>query len=104
MFVPWSMGRQESIWPDPLRFDPSRYIDAASGKFVFPSASKHPAFLAGPRTCLGKDVAYLGAGLLLTLLLDRFDFELCEPDVEPIYDTGLTLWVLGGLKVLLKAR
>ena len=97
MFVAWSMGRLAALWDEPDAFRPERFLDAA-GKFTFPSPSKMPAFLAGPRTCLGKDVAYLGAGLLLSKLVRRFRFELAQAH-EPTYDTGLTLWVEGGLLV-----
>ena len=79
MFVAWSRGRDATIWERPDEFDPLRFIDAA-GNFRFPPMASFPVFLAGPRTCLGKDMAYLGAGLLLTALLERYDLELaCDP-------------------------
>ena len=79
MFVAWSMGRDAKIWERPDEFDPLRFIDA-EGNFRFPPMASFPVFLAGPRTCLGKDMAYLGAGLLLTALLERYDLELaCDP-------------------------
>ena len=63
-----------------------------------------PVFLAGPRTCLGKDMAYLGAGLLLTSLLDRFDIALDQPAAEVTYDIGLTLWTKDGVRVAFRRR
>ena len=73
MFVVWAMGRMESLWAEPDRFEPARHLDRETGEFRFPRPYAFPVFLAGPRTCLGKDMAYLGAGLLLTSLLARFD-------------------------------
>mmetsp|Transcript_18680 Transcript_18680/g.59504 ORF Transcript_18680/g.59504 Transcript_18680/m.59504 type:complete len:480 (-) Transcript_18680:229-1668(-) len=102
MFVAWSMGRQPSIWPDPKRFDPTRHLDPQTGAFRFPPPFAFPVFLAGPRTCLGKEMAYLGAGLLVTSLLERFDFSLARPAHETTYDIGLTLWAKGG--VFLRCR
>ena len=95
-------SRQPSLWADPERFDPRRFLDA-SGAFRFPPPSAFPVFFAGPRTCLGKDMAYLGAGLLLTSLLARFDLQLAE-EREVIYGCGVTLWVHGGLHVRFRER
>lgn len=39
MFVPYAMGRLESLWPDALKFDPSRHLDAPR-----PSNFKFTAF------------------------------------------------------------
>ena len=104
MFVAWSMGRQPGLWEDPLCFRPERFLDdAGTGAFRFPPAAKHPAFLAGPRTCLGKNVAYIGAGVMLASLVQRFDFELAAEEA-PLCDTGLTLWIKGGLPVRFKKR
>ena len=118
MFVAWSMGRDATIWERPDEFDPLRFIDA-EGNFRFPPMASFPVFLAGPRTCLGKDMAYLGAGLLLTALLERYDLELaCDPKERVntewhghathargvTYGLGLTLWVHGGLPVRLARR
>ena len=118
MFVAWSMGRDAKIWERPDEFDPLRFIDA-EGNFRFPPMASFPVFLAGPRTCLGKDMAYLGAGLLLTALLERYDIELaCDPKERVntewhghathargvTYGLGLTLWVHGGLPVRLARR
>ena len=94
MFAAWCMGRLPQYWDDPLDFRPSRFLDAATGRFTFPDPCRMPAFLAGPRTCLGKEVAYLSSAVLLSALLDRFDVALAQRH-EPVYDTGLTLWVKG---------
>lgn len=103
MFVTYAMGRDPQLWADPLRFDPSRHL-GAEGEFVFPPSFKFPVFLAGPRTCLGKDMAYLGAGLLLTQLLSHFDLELMDDPSQITYDIGLTLWTPHGLRVRFRER
>lgn len=124
MFVTWSMGRQPDLWEEPDSFKPTRFLsrEAPEGngeegspedamvspkgtlRFRFPPASRFPVFHAGPRTCLGKDSAYLGAGVVLSELLERFDFELETPRDEVGYDTGLTLWIHGGLNVRFRER
>ena len=78
MFVPYAMGRMSELWDRPHEFDPTRHLDADSGAFRFPNAFRFPVFLAGPRMCLGKDMAYLGAGMMLTSLLERYDVSLAQ--------------------------
>jgi len=104
MFVAYAMGRLPALWPEPERFDPSRHLDPATGAFKFPSPHTFPVFLAGPRTCLGKDMAYLGAGLILTALLSRFDISLADPPERVQYDLGLTLWTTNGVSIRFKER
>lgn len=65
-FTPFSMGRHPLIWgPDPLVFRPERWLERDS----FPSAYEFPHFFAGPRLCLGKNVAIMQAALLLSNIL-----------------------------------
>ncbi|KAH8086170.1 cytochrome p450 [Aureococcus anophagefferens] len=101
MFATWAMGRMEEYWDDPLAFDPGRFLE--DGKFLFPDACKMPAFLAGPRTCLGKDVAYLGTAVLVASLLDTFDVAYAG-DADPVYDTGLTMWGAGPVPIAFTPR
>ncbi|KAH8051527.1 cytochrome p450 [Aureococcus anophagefferens] len=101
MFATWAMGRMAEYWDDPLAFDPGRFLD--DGKFLFPDACKMPAFLAGPRTCLGKDVAYLGTAVLVASLLDTFDVAYAG-DADPVYDTGLTMWAAGPVPIAFTPR
>ena len=62
-----------------------------------------PAFLAGPRTCLGKDVAYLGTAVLVASLLDALDVAYAG-DADPVYDTGLTMWAAGPVPIAFTPR
>eukprot|EP00308_Calcidiscus_leptoporus_P002948 CAMPEP_0119382908 /NCGR_PEP_ID=MMETSP1334-20130426/75679_1 /TAXON_ID=127549 /ORGANISM="Calcidiscus leptoporus, Strain RCC1130" /LENGTH=99 /DNA_ID=CAMNT_0007403541 /DNA_START=1 /DNA_END=300 /DNA_ORIENTATION=+ len=98
------MGRTASLWREPELFEPTRHLDRETGAFRFPHAYSFPVFLAGPRTCLGKEMAYLGAGLLLTALLQRFDIEMTRPAHEVTYDVGLTLWTKGGVFIRFRDR
>ena len=53
MYRPYLFGRSPLLWKDPLRFDPQRFM----GKK--PSQFKYIAFNAGPRLCLGMNLALL---------------------------------------------
>ena len=52
----------------------------------------------------GKDMAYLGAGLALSALLQDYDVSLPQPAESVTYDIGLTLWSKGGIRVRFTRR
>ena len=72
-YFPYGMGRQECLWPEAKSFKPERWL--ADG-FVRPSPFVYPVFNAGPRTCLGQNMAYLEMKLALTTLYHNFRFRL----------------------------
>mmetsp|Transcript_14725 Transcript_14725/g.30041 ORF Transcript_14725/g.30041 Transcript_14725/m.30041 type:complete len:103 (+) Transcript_14725:85-393(+) len=95
MFVTWAMARLKEQWgEDCALFKPERFI--SDGCFTPPKGTSLPVFLAGPRLCLGKDMAMLSSSIMLLSLLDRFDCTGGE-DVDYTYEVGLTLWALNGM-------
>jgi cytochrome P450 len=73
---PWLVHRHPAAWPDPERFDPSRFLDAEGHRRRDVVAS--PAYLpfgAGPRLCIGRDMALLEGVLVLASLAARVDLE-----------------------------
>ncbi|WP_277681933.1 cytochrome P450 [Saccharomonospora azurea] len=65
--VPWVTHRHPEFWPDPERFDPTRFV---GGKRDRPKYSYLP-FGGGPRVCIGEHFALLASGVLLEALLRR---------------------------------
>ncbi|KAF9092868.1 hypothetical protein BGX23_003848 [Mortierella sp. AD031] len=89
----WAMGRDTEIWgPDAREYNPERWM---TGKKF--SAHKFPAFHVGPRKCIGQQFATAEAITMVAILLQRFKFELVDPDTEPGYVLGLTLPMAQGL-------
>eukprot|EP00510_Aplanochytrium_minuta_P000315 CAMPEP_0184022972 /NCGR_PEP_ID=MMETSP0954-20121128/11011_1 /TAXON_ID=627963 /ORGANISM="Aplanochytrium sp, Strain PBS07" /LENGTH=553 /DNA_ID=CAMNT_0026305623 /DNA_START=104 /DNA_END=1762 /DNA_ORIENTATION=+ len=78
-FHPYSLGRNPELYSDPLKVDPNRWIP-----FKQPSLYEFPVFQAGPRFCLGKDMAQFESKLLASILLQRFTFSLLEGEAENI--------------------
>eukprot|EP00968_Pinguiococcus_pyrenoidosus_P028132 scaffold7650_cov439-Pinguiococcus_pyrenoidosus.AAC.1 len=99
-FTPYSMGRSEELWgEDCLEFRPERFLaDTKPSPFIF------TAFLAGPRMCLGQNLAYLEARTVIARILASYTVSLPEaaPPVE--YDNSITLPMKHGLWLRFERR
>jgi cytochrome P450 len=58
------------IWPDPLNYDPTRFINHEIRPYTF------LPFIAGPRNCLGQYLALLESKMVLSLISQRYQFRL----------------------------
>ncbi|WCJ31763.1 cytochrome P450 family 96 subfamily A polypeptide 1 [Euphorbia peplus] len=79
IFIPlYVMGRSRSIWgEDCEEFKPERWI-SDEGKFIQHSPYKFMSFSAGPRTCLGKDIALIQMKAISSFVIHNYDYELIE--------------------------
>ncbi|XP_048371861.1 cytochrome P450 2J4-like [Sphaerodactylus townsendi] len=97
-----SVHRDESQWKYPHEFNPSNFLNE-EGEFVQPEAFL--AFSAGPRVCLGMNLARMELFLFFTSILRNFQMvwpdESKAPDLTPQY--GITLSP-PPFKVALKCR
>lgn len=57
----WTYHRDASMYPDPLTFNPGRYIEDPTGSALNPKGAKatNSAFGAGAYTCLGVHLAWM---------------------------------------------
>eukprot|EP00004_Rigifila_ramosa_P011430 TRINITY_DN2443_c0_g1_i6.p1 TRINITY_DN2443_c0_g1~~TRINITY_DN2443_c0_g1_i6.p1 ORF type:complete len:225 (-),score=43.81 TRINITY_DN2443_c0_g1_i6:39-713(-) len=100
-FIPYLMHRMPEWWgPDAASFDPSRWT-AERIRTVNPFA--FVPFLAGPRICLGQNMAYTEAKTALAMLLPRFTFTL-KPGTKVEYRMNIILSVRGGLPMYVTQR
>jgi cytochrome P450 / NADPH-cytochrome P450 reductase len=67
-----AIQRDPEVWPDPLRFDPERFLPERSRQR--PSYAYKP-FGVGRRTCLGRSFALIEATLALSMIVQQFEFE-----------------------------
>eukprot|EP00658_Telonema_sp_P-2_P015315 TRINITY_DN15882_c0_g1_i8.p1 TRINITY_DN15882_c0_g1~~TRINITY_DN15882_c0_g1_i8.p1 ORF type:complete len:419 (+),score=137.06 TRINITY_DN15882_c0_g1_i8:82-1338(+) len=101
-FAPYVQGRDPDLWDEPLEFRPERWLQ--DGKFKPPSLFEYSVFQAGPRVCLGMNFALTEASVVLTKLLNNFEFELVST-APKLPDTGkATMSIKGPLMVKLKPR
>ncbi|KAL2478749.1 Cytochrome [Forsythia ovata] len=100
----YSAGRMKSTWgEDCLEFKPERWLSPDGNKFTMHDSYKFVSFNAGPRICLGKDLAYLqmksiAAAVLLRHRLTVVDGHKVEQKMS------LTLFMKYGLKVNVHPR
>ncbi|CAN0924605.1 Alkane hydroxylase MAH1 [Linum grandiflorum] len=105
----YSMGRMEEIWGDDcLEFKPERWVlqnDDEDGekknKIVHVPSYKLSAFLAGPRICPGRQIAFAEMKIVAYSVLSRFKIEVVEA-VVPLAST--IMFMKYGLKVRVSRR
>ncbi|XP_057791976.1 cytochrome P450 94A1-like [Salvia miltiorrhiza] len=101
-YHPYAMGRVEKVWgKDWAEFRPARWLEG--GRFVNRDAFTYPVFQAGPRICLGKEMAFLQMKRVIAGVLQHFRV-VPELEAEPVYITDLTAKMKGGFPVRIQER
>lgn len=95
---PWVTHRSPALWPDPERFDPERFAAPRPGGHRY---AWFP-FGAGPRACIGAQLALTEATLGLATLLQAYRLD-TEVTSIPLA-AGITLRPSGPLPVRPTAR
>ncbi|OIW09552.1 hypothetical protein TanjilG_30871 [Lupinus angustifolius] len=111
----YSVGRMKSIWgEDCMEFRPERWLSVHENRFDQTrfdqyrfeppkDGYKFVAFNAGPRTCLGKDLAYLQMKSVAAAVLLRYRLY-PVPSHRVEQKMSLTLFMKNGLHVFLHPR
>ncbi|KAL2321019.1 hypothetical protein Fmac_029988 [Flemingia macrophylla] len=104
----YAMGRMESIWGDDwAEFKPERWLEkdeSGKWKFVGRDPFTYPVFQAGPRICLGKEMAFMQMKRLVAAILRRFIVIPAAEDGDPQYVGFLTTLMEGGFPVKILHR
>lgn len=91
--------RLDEHWPDPLRFDPRRWLDG--NQLIEPAPYTFVPFGGGARRCIGFAMATLEAKTLLATVLRRADLMLERHDID---GAGLATYApKGGVPVTITA-
>lgn len=106
----YAVGRMESVWgADCREFRPERWLDK-DGVFRPLDQFKFPVFHAGPRICLGKEMAYVQMKSIAASMIWGYEIEAIdgggstEKMKNPPYMLSLVLKMKGGLPVRIKKR
>ena len=100
---PWLVHRHAGAWSEPDRFDPARFLDASGDRRRDVAASSaYLPFGAGPRLCIGRDMALLEGVLVLASLAARVDLERVGPPPRAV--PLVTIRPADGLPMRVRAR
>ncbi|KAL5354952.1 cytochrome P450 [Aspergillus floccosus] len=99
----YTVHRDETIFPDPDKFDPERWIRAShEGK----NLTRHlVSFTRGSRACLGMNLAYMELYLTIASFVRRFDIELHDTtpeDMRITHELGIGFTRRGDVQVYAK--
>ncbi|KAF8673799.1 hypothetical protein HU200_048554 [Digitaria exilis] len=95
----YAMGRMVSVWgDDALEYRPERWLSPDDGTFQPGSPFRFVAFHAGPRLCLGKEMAYIQMKSVVASVLEELDVVV-DGAYRPRQLPSLTLRMAGGLPV-----
>ncbi|PIN01288.1 Cytochrome P450 CYP4/CYP19/CYP26 subfamily [Handroanthus impetiginosus] len=102
-YFQYGMGRMEALWgKDRLEFRPDRWLDE-NGMVKMVSPYKFPVFQAGPRVCLGKEMAFIQMKYVVASVLRRFELEPVRSE-QPVFVPLLTAYMAGGFNVRIRRR
>ncbi|CAK8566930.1 unnamed protein product [Lathyrus sativus] len=109
-YFPYGMGRMEALWgKDWNEFKPDRWFDEAVKEgdtnvvLKHVSPYKFAVFQAGPRVCLGKEMAFIQMEYVVASILKQFEIRPVSDD-QPVFVPYLTAHMAGGFKVKVHKR
>uniref|UniRef100_A0A7N0RFU3 Cytochrome P450 n=1 Tax=Kalanchoe fedtschenkoi TaxID=63787 RepID=A0A7N0RFU3_KALFE len=92
----YTMGRMHEIWgADASAFNPDRWI-SDKGKIIDVPSYKFNTFRAGPRTCVGKDLAFMELKIAAAAIIWSYDLHVVTGGQSA---SSLALHMEHGLKV-----
>ena len=108
-YHPSATGRMEKLWgSDWPEFKPKRWLErdeAGKWSFVGRDPYTYPVFQAGPRICLGKEMAFLQMKRLVAGILRRFKVvPAVENGFQPQFIAYLTSKMKGGFPIRVEER
>ncbi|MFY4720585.1 cytochrome P450 [Streptomyces sp. LaBMicrA B280] len=74
-YSPYAVHRDPDLFPDPLRFDPNRWLDRPAA--TLPKGAYTP-FGAGPRHCIGEQFAWAMMHVVLGTIIRRWQLTLAD--------------------------
>lgn len=98
--VPWSAHRNPEFFPEPEKFNPSRWEDGLAKRL--PPGVYFPFGLGG-RSCIGKDFGMMEIVLLIAIIFQNFQLKLVPGHPVEILPS-LTLRPKNGMEMLLINR
>lgn len=79
---PYSVHRTSNLFPDPEKYNPSRWLDREDSEQIQALRNFNIPFSTGPRACLGRHIAIVELQILISSLVRKYDMELEYPNQE----------------------
>ncbi|KAE8667922.1 cytochrome P450 86B1-like [Hibiscus syriacus] len=103
LFNLYSMGRMNSIWgEDCYEFKPERWINK-HGRIKHEPSYKFLSFNAGPRTCLGREVAFIQMKMVASDMVYNYRFRVSE-ETPVVPSLSILLHTKNGLMTRVSSR
>ncbi|XP_037492280.1 alkane hydroxylase MAH1 [Jatropha curcas] len=104
LYLSYVMGRLKSLWgEDCMEFKPERWI-SEEGRLIQQSPYKFLTFNAGPRTCLGKEIALTEMKAVAAFILHNYQVKVIEGHVPEPTCASIILHIKNGLMVRISRR
>ncbi|XP_013774211.1 cytochrome P450 2U1-like [Limulus polyphemus] len=97
----WNVHRDPKYWPEPEKFDPSRFL-SSDGKVV--KRESFIPFSIGKRICLGETLAKMELFLFFTAILQQFHIKAPEGDLKTFDRYTSIVRLLKPFKIVAVAR
>ncbi|OQV08714.1 hypothetical protein CLAIMM_12942 [Cladophialophora immunda] len=76
----YAVHRKEELYVDAESYNPDRWLDDSDPQQIQNLREYTIPFSAGPRACLGRNIAIVEQQILVASLVFRYDFQLLEPN------------------------
>lgn len=97
-YFQYGMGRMENLWgKDCTEFRPERWFDE-NGTLKIVNPYEFPVFQAGPRICLGKEMALIQMKYVAASILSKFEIKPVHLN-QPVFVPHMTAYMAGGFNV-----
>ncbi|CAG9864174.1 unnamed protein product [Phyllotreta striolata] len=97
VLFPFGMHRDEDYYPDPEKFDPSRFENPDEKR-------PYISFSAGPRNCIGQKFAWLEMKTIISKIIRNFELLPTNPRHKLVYSAETVLKSITGVDIGLKIR
>jgi benzoate 4-monooxygenase len=77
---PYSIHRNEDLYPDPDAFNPDRWLDQSNPEQQRRLKAYNIPFSQGSRACIGRHIAIVELQIVISTLVRRYDMSLSTPD------------------------